>query len=86
MLEQLREEGVPEAKLHVGRFKGLGEMNPEQLKETTMHRDTRRLLRIALPNDPARASRMFAMLMGKGAASDRRAWMEAKGDAVEVDA
>ncbi len=86
MLAQLREEGVPDAKIHVGRFKGLGEMNPEQLKETTMHRDTRRLLRIAMPTDQTRAGRMFAMLMGKCAASDRRAWMEAKGDAVEVDA
>ena len=86
MLEQLAEEKIPEAKIHVGRFKGLGEMNPEQLRETTMHPDTRRLLRVALPGDRRAVETMFAMLMGKGAASDRRAWMEAKGDLADVDA
>lgn len=86
MLEQLAEEGIPAAKIHVGRFKGLGEMNPEQLRETTMHPDTRRLLRVSLPGDRDAVEAMFAMLMGKGAASDRRAWMEAKGDLAEVDA
>ncbi len=86
MLAQLADEGIPEAKLHVGRFKGLGEMNPEQLRETTMHPDTRRFLRVALPADRAAVEGLFAMLMGKGAAGERRAWMEAKGDLAEVDA
>jgi len=86
MFSNLIEEGVPEGKLHAGRFKGLGEMNPEQLRETTMHPDTRRLLRVRLPKDFAQAEAMFSMLMGKGAAGERRAWMEVKGDLAEVDA
>ncbi len=86
MLAQLADEGIPEAKIHVGRFKGLGEMNPEQLRETTMHPDTRRFLRVYLPDEHDAVARLFAMLMGKGAAAERRAWMEAKGDQAEVDA
>ncbi|MDE2586171.1 MAG: DNA topoisomerase IV subunit B, partial [Betaproteobacteria bacterium] len=69
-----------------GRFKGLGEMNPDQLRETTMLPDTRRLLQVALPR-PAleEARRMFTLLMGKGEASGRRAWMEVNGNLVEAD-
>lgn len=86
MLASLADEGIPEGKIHVGRFKGLGEMNPEQLRETTMHPDTRRLLKVAAPGDETAGRDMFDMLMGKGAAADRRAWMERMGDQVEVDA
>lgn len=86
ILERLAEDGVREDNIHVGRFKGLGEMNPDQLRETTMLPDTRRLLQVALPR-PAQeeARRMFTLLMGKGEASGRRAWMEVNGNLVEAD-
>ncbi len=86
MLERLAEDGVRPDNIHTGRFKGLGEMNPEQLKETTMHPDTRRLLPVVLDREAlAEAKRMFTLLMVKGEASGRRAWMELKGNLVEAD-
>ena len=86
MLERLSEDGIREEHIHVGRFKGLGEMNPEQLRETTMHPDTRRLLPVQLPrNDLHAVERMFTLLMGKGEAAGRRAWMEVNGNLVEAD-
>ena len=86
LLEKLRDEGVKDTQVHIGRFKGLGEMNPEQLRETTMHSDTRRLIEMRLPEterEPARD--VFKLLMAKGEAAGRRAWMEAKGHQVEAD-
>lgn len=86
MLERLEDDGVRSDQLHVGRFKGLGEMNPEQLRETTMHPDTRRLLQVQLSaeiNDEA--EEQFTLLMGKGEAAGRRAWMEQNGNLVEAD-
>jgi topoisomerase-4 subunit B len=47
-LEKLRDEGIRDSLIHIGRFKGLGEMNAEQLRETTMHSDTRRLIPMRL--------------------------------------
>jgi topoisomerase-4 subunit B len=86
VLVRLREDGVRDDHLHVGRFKGLGEMNPEQLRETTMHPDTRRLLPVMLPAEAREeARRIFTMLMGKGEAAGRRAWMEERGNLVEAD-
>lgn len=84
MLERLRSEHVREGSWSIGRFKGLGEMNPEQLKDTTMHPDTRRLSRVVLP-PVGTADATFTMLMGKGEAASRRAWMEEKGNLVEAD-
>ena len=70
----------------VGRFKGLGEMNPEQLWETTMNPETRRVLPVRVaPGEADDAMRVFAKLMGKGEAASRREWMEQHGNAVEVD-
>ena len=70
----------------VGRFKGLGEMNPEQLWETTMNPDTRRVLPVRIaPGATDEAMRIFTKLMGKGEAASRREWMEEDGNAVEVD-
>jgi topoisomerase IV subunit B len=66
-------------KISVQRFKGLGEMNPIQLRETTMARDTRRLLQLHIP-DPTQANAMFDLLLAKKRASDRRQWLEEKGD------
>ena len=86
VLARLDEDGVRESSLHVGRFKGLGEMNPEQLRETTMHPDTRRLLPVNLPHERMEeVNRMFTLLMGKGEAAGRRAWMERNGNRVEAD-
>ncbi|HEX8978455.1 MAG TPA: DNA topoisomerase IV subunit B [Parasulfuritortus sp.] len=86
VLARLADDGIRETNIHVGRFKGLGEMNPEQLRETTMHPDTRRLLPVTLPRQAmAEVGRMFTLLMGKGEAAGRRAWMEANGNLVEAD-
>jgi len=83
---QLVESGMREENLHVARFKGLGEMNPEELRETTMQPETRRLLPVRLDAEAlAETRRLFDLLMGKGEAAGRRAWMEAKGNEVIVD-
>lgn len=84
--ERLLKEGVKPESLEIGRFKGLGEMNPDQLRETTMATATRRVLPVQVrPEADQDTQRMFHLLMGKGEASARRAWMEAKGDTVEAD-
>lgn len=86
ILDRLRSEGVKESAWSISRFKGLGEMNPEQLKDTTMNPDTRRLSRVQVRAGAMQTTRdMFIMLMGKGEASSRRSWMEAKGNEAEVD-
>ncbi len=86
ILERLQKEGVPESKYSISRFKGLGEMNPDQLKDTTMHPDTRRLLRVEIPEGAGEETYgIFVKLMGKGEAAARRAWMEREGDTAEVD-
>jgi len=61
------------------RFKGLGEMNPLQLRESTIDPDTRRLVQLTIDNDQ-KTSDMMDMLLGKKRASDRKAWLEDKGD------
>src|SRR5690606_32442380 len=72
--DKLRKEGVRESSWSISRFKGLGEMSPVQLWETTMNPDTRRLLPVVLGDAGADGtSRMFDMLMGKGEAAQRRA-------------
>ena len=84
--DRLVHEGVKAEQIEVGRFKGLGEMNPEQLRETTMDPATRRVLPVHVRADAFEDTlRMFTLLMGKGEASGRRAWMEEKGDSVEAD-
>jgi topoisomerase-4 subunit B len=84
--DRLKKEGVRVDAIEVGRFKGLGEMNPEQLRETAMDPATRRVLPVRV-RDGAETDtvRMFTLLMGKGEAASRREWMEAKGDTVEAD-
>ncbi len=86
ILTKLRDDGVRDALIHVGRFKGLGEMNPEQLRETTMHPDTRRLIEMRLDaRERELAQGVFRLLMAKGEAAGRRAWMEEKGHLIEAD-
>lgn len=70
-------------KINVQRFKGLGEMNPLQLRETTMARDTRRLVQLTI-DDLESTTENMDMLLGKKRASDRKAWLEEKGDLAEV--
>ena len=86
ILERLQKEGVKETAYSISRFKGLGEMNPDQLKDTTMHPDTRRLLQVQIPEGADDETRdIFVKLMGKGEAAARRAWMEKEGDTAELD-
>ncbi len=70
-------------KISVQRFKGLGEMNPMQLRETTISPDTRRLLRLSLDAQDDTHS-IMDMLLAKKRSSDRKAWLEAKGDMAAV--
>ena len=70
-------------KISVQRFKGLGEMNPMQLRETTIHPDTRRLVQLCIePDDDTNG--VLDMLLAKKRAADRRAWLQEKGDLAEV--
>ncbi len=86
MIEKLRDEGVRDSQVQIGRFKGLGEMNPEQLRETTMSADTRRLIEMRLDaSEHAIAPIVFKLLMGKTEAAGRRAWMEKEGHTIEAD-
>ena len=84
--DKLRKDGLREGAWTISRFKGLGEMTAEQLWETTLNPDTRRLLRVALGDiDDAATVRRFTMLMGKGEAAARRSWLEEHGNEVEAD-
>ncbi len=67
----------------VQRFKGLGEMNPLQLRETTMDPDTRRLVQLTLDSSK-KTDEMLDMLLAKKRAADRRAWLESKGDQASI--
>jgi topoisomerase-4 subunit B len=86
ILDRLRGEKIKEDSWSISRFKGLGEMNPEQLRDTTMHPDTRRLLPVqVMPEAVAQTNEMFTLLMAKGEAASRRSWMEQRGHEVEAD-
>ena len=86
ILDKLRKEGVREGSWTISRFKGLGEMSAEQLWDTTLNPDTRRLLPVQLGAvDFAGTEQLITKLMGKGEAASRRELMELHGDAVEVD-
>jgi len=79
-LEAEHKRGKP----NVQRFKGLGEMNPLQLRETTMAPDTRRLVKLALDDFEA-TTEMMDMLLAKKRAGDRKSWLEEKGNLAEVE-
>ena len=86
MRERLEKEGFKPDAIEIGRFKGLGEMNPDQLRETTMDPATRRVLPVKVRSGALQDTlKMFTLLMGKGEASGRRAWMEKDGGLVEAD-
>jgi topoisomerase-4 subunit B len=81
VLDRLSAEGN-KSKIQVTRFKGLGEMNPLQLRETTMSRDTRRLVQLGLDETPA--EQVMDMLLAKKRAGDRKDWLEREGNRAEV--
>lgn len=85
-LEKLKREGVAAEKVAIQRFKGLGEMNPDQLWETTLCPDTRRLVQVRMPAGAAtEAHKMFDMLMAKNESAARKVWIERRGNDVEAD-
>ena len=86
ILDKCAKDGVPREKCQISRFKGLGEMNAEQLWDTTLNPDTRRLLPVQLGDlDFTATEARITQLMGKGEAAARRELMELHGDAVEID-
>ncbi|MDH0354043.1 DNA topoisomerase IV subunit B [Morganella sp. GD04133] len=77
-----RKRGKP----NVQRFKGLGEMNPSQLRETTLDPNTRRLVQLTISEENYQETMsVMDMLLGKKRAEDRRNWLQEKGDRVELD-
>ena len=82
VLERIKAE-KKRGKVNVQRFKGLGEMNPMQLRETTMDPNTRRLVQLSLePGDGT--NELMDMLLAKKRASDRKGWLEQRGNEVEI--
>ena len=82
--DRARDDGMRVESLSIQRFKGLGEMNPSQLWETTLCPDTRRLLQVRI-EDRDKTYALFNMLMSRRESESRCAWMEEKGDQVEAD-
>ncbi|MBY6064670.1 DNA topoisomerase IV subunit B [Pseudidiomarina sediminum] len=70
-------------KVNVQRFKGLGEMNPLQLRETTMDPNTRRLVQLTV-DEPSATEEIMDMLLAKKRSGDRRDWLESKGNLVDL--
>ena len=71
------------AKINVQRFKGLGEMNPMQLRETTMAADTRRLIQLEVDSE-TKTMETMDMMLAKKRSADRKKWLEVEGDMAEV--
>jgi len=83
MLDRIVREKIKGA-VSTTRFKGLGEMNPPQLRESTIHPDTRRLVQLTIGDDDG-TSKLMDMLLAKKRASDRKAWLEEKGDLATLE-
>ena len=82
ILDRLEAE-KKKGKITITRFKGLGEMNPGQLRETSIHPDTRRLIQLTVSAED-KAHSVFDMLLSKKRAADRKKWLETKGDLADV--
>ncbi len=82
ILDRLKAE-KKSGNISIQRFKGLGEMNPIQLRETTMSPDTRRLVQLTI-QDSDQVDELMDMLLAKRRASDRKAWLESKGNLAEI--
>jgi topoisomerase-4 subunit B len=82
ILQRIEAEGI-RGKVNIQRFKGLGEMNPLQLRETTMNRDTRRLVQLVLKAEDG-ADATIDMLLAKSRAGDRKVWLTEEGDKAEI--
>ncbi len=83
LLEKIARENM-KGTINVTRFKGLGEMNPQQLRESTVHPDTRRLVQLTNEDDAGTRS-LMDMLLAKKRAGDRRQWLEQKGDLATLE-
>jgi topoisomerase-4 subunit B len=84
--DKLRKDGVKESAWQISRFKGLGEMSAEQLWDTTLNPDTRRLLPVTLGTWTSHETiKTMDMLMGKSESGARRDWLEERGNEVEAD-
>ncbi|MEO6259880.1 MAG: DNA topoisomerase IV subunit B, partial [Thermoanaerobaculia bacterium] len=82
ILQRIQAEGI-KSKVNIQRFKGLGEMNPLQLRETTMNRDTRRLVQLTLEAADS-ADSTIDMLLAKNRAGDRKAWLTEEGNRADL--
>ncbi|HVK51948.1 MAG TPA: DNA topoisomerase IV subunit B [Pseudoxanthomonas sp.] len=83
LLEKIQREKIKGA-VNVTRFKGLGEMNASQLRESTIHPDTRRLVQLTV-EDGDQTHALIDMLLAKKRASERKAWLETKGDLASLE-
>lgn len=82
ILERIKADNI-RGQINITRFKGLGEMNPLQLRDTVMNPDTRRLVRLNLV-DTKKAFSVMDMMLAKKRSSDRKTWLESKGDLAEI--
>ncbi len=83
LIERIAKENI-RGQVNVTRFKGLGEMNPSQLRESTIHPDTRRLVQLTM-DDPIETKSLMDMLLSKKRAPDRKSWLETKGDLASLE-
>ena len=91
-LDESEKEGVLDriaaeklkGKVNVQRFKGLGEMNPSQLRETTMAKESRRLVQLMMDEGADDTVKLMDMLLAKKRSADRRHWLESKGDSADM--
>ena len=83
LLEKIARDKI-KGQVNVTRFKGLGEMNPVQLRESAIHPDTRRLVQLTV-DDGEQTRSLMDMLLAKKRAPDRKAWLETKGDLASLE-